>query len=139
LVQANRVLSDDKLRLQHLLRLEGIDPLRENAVPPRLLHLFSAVGEFMARSAGVEHRLVEASNPLAKSVLQAELVQCRNDGRALAEQTRALVSQAQAECRGLNASWRDELPRLSELYFLFAFLTKWLAELEERRFRLENV
>ena len=139
LVEANRVLSDDKLRLQHLLRLEGIDPSGKNAVPARLLDLFSAVGEFLARSDRVERGLNESTNPLARSVLQAEVISCRTELVALIDQTSDIVRQAQAECCSLNRSWREELPKVTELYFLFAFLTKWLAQLEERRFRLEGL
>ena len=139
LVEANRVLSDDKLRLHHLLQLEAFDASQGNAVPSRILHLFSEVGEFLTRSERLEHRFTEATNPLAKSLLQSELITCRNEVAGLIAHTRELVSQARDECRALNDSWRDQLPKVAKLYFLFAFLTKWLAQLEERQFRLENL
>ncbi len=139
LAEAYRVLVDDKLRLQHLLQLEGVDPSRNNAVPARLLPLFSNIGEFMARSDQLQRRLNEAANPLSKSILQAEVIACRNEVARLLQQTRRLVEEARQESVALNSSWPNELPRVAELYLLFAYLGRWLAQLEERSFLLETV
>ena len=45
--EAYRTLTDPKLRLQHLLRLEGQEPDNSAPIPADLLDLFSRIGNFV--------------------------------------------------------------------------------------------
>jgi curved DNA-binding protein CbpA len=138
ITEAYRVLSDPKLRLQHLLQLEGNDPAQNAAVPESLLELFSRTSDFLTRAAKFWSRREEATNALSKSLLQAEIRAIQRELDQLIADTTALFRQAERTTRALNPSWRAHLAELGEIYRLVGFVTRWLAQLYEWKFRLDN-
>ena len=136
--EAYRVLKDPKQRIQHLLQLEGCELGRENTVPQSLLPLFSRISDFIAGATKLWQRRGEHQNALAKSVLHAEILASKRDVEALLSDAKTLLRQAEETARSLNDSWRSQPDDLAKVYGLFGFLTRWIAQLEEWKFRLDN-
>jgi curved DNA-binding protein CbpA len=136
--EAYRVLKDPKQRIQHLLQLEGQTPGKENSVPQSLLPLFSQIGDFVARTTNLWQRRGESPNAISKSILQAEIVSLQREVETLLHDAKELFRQAEKATRSLNDSWRAKPDELEKVYSLFGFLTRWIAQLEEWKFRLDN-
>jgi curved DNA-binding protein CbpA len=113
--EAYRVLVDPKLRLQHLLDLEGASPSSaSNQIPEELADLFMEIAP----------ELNKVDKQEAKQI--ANLV-----GRVKEPYERTLQ-----DVRELNATWQKQLPQVEKLYRRISYLTRWLELLEERRFQL---
>jgi curved DNA-binding protein CbpA len=136
--EAYRVLKDPKQRIQHLLQLEAREPGKDSEVPQSLLPLFSRIGDFIARVTKLWQRRGESQNALSKSVLHAEIVSSQQEVEALLNDARTLLQQAEETTRSLNDSWQSKPEELAKVYSLFGFLTRWIAQLEEWKFRLDN-
>jgi curved DNA-binding protein CbpA len=136
--EAYRVLKDPKQRIQHLLQLEGHTPEKENSVPQSLLPLFSQIGDFIARTTKLWQRRGESSNAISKSILHSEIVASQREVETLLHDAKELFRQAEDATRSLNDSWRAKPDELAKIYSLFGFLTRWIAQLEEWKFRLDN-
>jgi len=136
--EAYRVLKDPKQRLQHLLQLEGYELGKDGNVPPSLLPLFSRIGVFIARATKLWQRRGESQNALSKSVLLAEIVASQQEVEALLQDAKELLHRTEEATRLINHSWRSEPDELAKVYSLFGFLTRWIAQLEEWKFRLDN-
>jgi curved DNA-binding protein CbpA len=136
--EAYRVLKDPKQRIQHLLQLEGHELGKDNNVPQSLLPLFSRIGDFIARATKLCQRRGESQNAISKSILQAETVSSQREVETLLHDAKGLFRQAEEAARSLNDSWRSKPDELAKVYSLFGFLTRWIAQLEEWKFRLEN-
>ena len=136
--EAYRVLKDPKQRIQHLLQLEGHEPGKDNNVPQSLLPLFSRIGDFIARATKLWQRREDSQNAISRSILHAEMVSSQREIEMLLEDAKGLFDQAEKAARSLNDSWRSKPDQLAKIYCLFGFLTRWLAQLEEWKFRLDN-
>jgi curved DNA-binding protein CbpA len=136
--EAYRVLKDPKQRIQHLLQLEEYELGRENSPPQSLLPLFSQIGDFIARATKLWQRRGEHQNALAKSVLHAEILASQREVETLLTDAKTLLRQAEETTRSLNDSWRSQPDELAKVYSMFGFLTRWIAQLEEWKFRLDN-
>jgi curved DNA-binding protein CbpA len=136
--EAWRVLKDPKLRIQHLLQLEGYDPGKDNTVPESLLPLFSCLGDFIARVTRLWQRREEKQNSLSKSLLHAEIVASQRETGALLADAQTLFEEAEESARSLNHSWQAQPEALAKVYRLFGYLTRWITQLEEWKFRLDN-
>ena len=136
ITEAYRVLTDPKLRLQHLLKLQGHDAPAESAVPADLLDLFSRIGNFFQATDGLLQKSQTTQNALARSLLQPEILAARREAEEILEQVRALHEDAIAQTRALNESWTQALPAIASLSRRFAYLGRWLEQLQERQFQL---
>lgn len=134
--QAYRVLTDPKLRLQHLLKLQGHDAPAESAVPADLLDLFSRIGNFFQATDGLLQKSQTTQNALARSLLQPEILAARREAEDILGQVRALHEDAIAQTRTLNESWTQALPAVASLGRRFAYLGRWIEQLQERQFLL---
>ena len=134
--EAYRFLKDPKLRLQHLLRLEGHDPNASQSIPEELLDLFSRIGNFVQSTDRLLERSTAALNALAKSLIQSEILTSRREAEEILEKIRWLYAEAEEETRHLNDSWADAPQAMGQLYGRFAYLTRWIEQVEERKFQL---
>jgi curved DNA-binding protein CbpA len=134
--QAYRILKDPKLRLQHLLQLSGIDPKGDKVIPEELLDLFGRIGDFVRSTDELLQRRNATQNALARSLVRAEIVTQEEKGKALLQTTRYLCEVASEETRSLNETWAQVPEQLGQLFRRFAYLTRWLEQLEERQFQL---
>ncbi len=136
--EAYRSLKDPKLRLQHLLRLEGHDPGDSPTVPGELLDLFSRIGNFVQTTDGVLSRARATQNALAKSLIHSEILSSRQEAAEILRQLQKLHDEAVHQTRALNESWTVALPEIAALSRRFAYLGRWMEQVEERKFQLDG-
>jgi curved DNA-binding protein CbpA len=139
--EAYQVLQDPKRRLHHLLELEGHAPSSGDQTVPRELHdLFPAIGALAQRANPLLEKMKASSSALSRSLLKPQLLELQKETAELREKIQALSNAALAQLRVANSSWAtnplEELPALSNLYFTFAYLGRWSAQLDEIAFQL---
>jgi len=137
--EAYQVLQDPKRRLHHLLELEGHAPSSGDQTVPQELHdLFPAIGALAQRANLFLEKMKAASNALSRSLLKPQLLELQKETAELREKIQALSDATLAELRVVNSSWstNKELSALSNLYFTFAYLGRWSAQLDEIAFQL---
>lgn len=139
--EAYQVLQDPKRRLHHLLELEGRVPSSAEQTVPRELHdLFPAIGAVTQRANLFLERMKAASNALSRSLLKPQLLELQRETTELREKILTLSEAALAQLQAVNSRWStnpsDEIAALSDLYFTFAYLTRWSAQLDEIAFQL---
>ena len=138
--EAFRVLSDPKLRLHHLLLLEGADLVAARPVPPSVAELFWNTGTLLREVDRWLLRNAETTGTLARALLQAERAKIQERSRQLEEQLRTSYEAELAQIRQADANWKavspNELPKLLELHDSISYLTRLLAQIAEKRFRL---
>ena len=131
--EAYRVLSDPKLRLQHLLKLEGADLAAGRPVPPAVAELFWNTGTLLREIERWSLRKEAASSALARALLQPERGKLEAKLLGLEKQLRGKYGEALAELAGRP----NELPGLIERYDTISYLTRLLEQVGEKRLRLE--
>ncbi len=139
--EAYRVLQDPKRRLQHLLSLEGRPPSSSEQTVPKQLHdLFPEIGALTQRAQLLLEKFNAASNALSRSLLKPSLLEFQRDTKHTREKLRALSDASLAELHAIHEVWAKNRPetfhRLLDLYYTFAYLTRWTAQLEEVEFQL---
>jgi len=139
--EAYQVLQDPKRRLNHLLSLEGAAPSSaDQTVPLRLHDLFPQVGAIAQRARLLLGKIQETSSALSLSLLKPQILEVQNEAGKVREQIQHLSDASLAELRQINTAWThspaEQIEALSNLYFAFAYLTRWSAQLDEMTFRL---
>jgi curved DNA-binding protein CbpA len=136
--EAYQVLQDPKRRLHHLLELEGHAPSStDQTVPDELHELFPAIGALSQRASLLQERMKAASNALSRSLLKPQILEVQKETKHLREKIENLSDASLTKLRQINSRWRDEIAALSNLYFAFAYLTRWSAQLDELAFQLD--
>ncbi len=138
-----RVLSDARLRLRHLLELEGAQRSENQPVPPDIAELFALVANVVQETGALLAKLPAATNVLSKSLLHAEVARQDKALKTILAELQQLENASLAELRDLNDSWRRDRPaamaRLPEIHSRLAYLRRWLEQLREREFQLSAV
>lgn len=139
--EAHQILQDPKRRLQHLLELEGQAPASAHqTVPQELQDLFPAIGGLSQRANLFLEKRKGTSNALSRSLLQPQLLELQKETSVLREKLQSLSDSALAELHAVNSRWStgspEELATLANLYFIFAYLGRWSAQLDELAFQL---
>lgn len=134
--EAYRVLSDPKLRLQHLLALENVPP-NAGTIPATLADVFLETGTLIQELDRLLAR--STTNALSKALIKSEITSKQELAADLLQKLRAMHAEAVKELRALDENW-DSIDtvavRLAELSSRFAYLARWIAQLEERTFQL---
>jgi curved DNA-binding protein CbpA len=135
--EAYRGLLDPRLRLQHLLALEGIPTTNTGAVPKTLSDVFLDTGTLIQE---IDRLLARSTtSKLSKALLQSQVLEKQRLAADLLEKLRSMHEVAIQELQALDRSWvsNPELaPQVSELSSKFAYLSRWITQLEERKFQL---
>jgi DnaJ-domain-containing protein 1 len=139
--EAYQVLQDPKRRLQHLLSLAGAAPSSTDQTVPKQLHdLFPAVGALTQRANLVLEKIRATSNALSRSLLKPQILEVQNEAKEVREKIQSLSDASLAELRQINTAWAKnqagQIKDLSDLYFAFAYLTRWSTQLDEMTFQL---
>jgi curved DNA-binding protein CbpA len=139
--EAYQVLQDPKRRLQHLLSLEGSAPSSAHQiVPSDLQDLFLRIGESTQHANGVLGKVRATSNALGKSLLQREVGAARERVAGLQKSVQQLHDAANEELRTLSSGWpakaKERIGQAAILYERFAYLGRWISQLEELAFQL---
>ena len=98
--EAFRVLSEPKLRLQHLLTLEGVPLSAGRPVPPQVAELFWNCGALLRDVDRWLSKNAEAGSALARALLSGERT--------------AIEKKLQEQDRQLNATFENELRQLRD-------------------------
>ncbi len=136
--EAYQVLREPKRRLQHLLALEDAEPPRAAAVPREIADLFPRVATLMHAAAAALEQRARAGNALNISLAKTAALQTGGEIAAQLEQLRAQQAAALEELRQRSHGWEAQLPALQQLYLALSYLTRWIAELEEKALQLAN-
>ena len=139
--EAYQVLQDPKRRLHHLLSLEGTAPSSTDQTVPQHLHdLFPAVGALTQRANLLLEQIRATSNALSRSLLKPQILEVQEEAKEVREKLQTLSDASLADLRQINPAWMknpaEQIEGLSNLYFAFAYLTRWSTQLDEITFQL---
>jgi len=142
--EAYQVLQDPKRRLHHLLSLEnGAPPSANQAIPQELQELFLLIGAPTQRANALKEKIRTASNALSRSLLKPQIVELEKELNDLRQKVRGLDDAANVQLREIHSAWQDDHARqfapLSNLYFTFAYLSRWSGQLDELAFQLAQL
>ena len=134
---AHQSLQDPKLRLQHLLALEGHAPTsRFEAVPEEIADLFPAIAAVTQDATQLAEKTANAASALSRSLLAGEVMDVRNRIETLLATLIRLHAEADAKLEQLSAGYQSNAETLSaihRLYIRYSYLRRWIAQLEEQR------
>jgi curved DNA-binding protein CbpA len=141
LSEAFRILSDPKLRLQHLLALEQKMPASsENILPKDLEELFPQMTAVIQTTDGLRKRISATTNALTRSLFKSEVLATQNQIAQSLAQLSELYEQTTSELRMLDESWTTvpspNFSQLRGLYLKISYLSRWIAQLEEQKLQL---
>ena len=134
--EAFRVLSDPKLRLHHLLRLEGADLAASRPVPPSVAELFWNTGTLLREIDRWLLRNAEATSALSRALLSGERAKLADKLGELEKQLCATYESELAQLPRAKIDWPNELAQMVERYDSIAYLTRLLEQTAEKRFQL---
>jgi curved DNA-binding protein CbpA len=139
--EAYRVLSDPKLRLHHLLTLDGAELTASRQVPPSVAELFWNTGTLLREVKQWLLRSAEATSTLSRALLSSERTKLEGKLEKLEEQLNALYEAELAQLREIDAGLKlaspNDLPRLLQFYDSISYLTRLREQVTEKRFRLQ--
>ncbi len=139
---AYHCLREPRLRLRHLLELElGRKPSDLTQVPDDLMDLFFVVGKAVREADAFLAEKQSASSPLIKAQLFERGMDWTETLGALRQQMDGRRTALVADLKTIDAAWRlpataTTLAQLENLYRLFSYFDRWLAQLSERIARL---
>ena len=138
--EAYRVLSDPKLRLQHLLSLEDRNPIATQSIPPELTELFTRTGTAIRDVDRLVEKLRGTNSVLSKSLLRSEVLEAQKSSNELLDELQNLFVNTRDALKQLDATWddgrEDATEDLAKLYRHFSYLGRWMDQLRERQFQL---
>jgi curved DNA-binding protein CbpA len=142
ITDAYRVLSNPRLRLQHLLSLvnEKTDT-EKSPITAELTEVFMETATIVNDIDAALREREQAVSALVKSMLKAQIAPLEARANAQLKQLQELYARTMEDLRRADERWSDHQPRSAELCGLsqrFGFLDKWIAELRERQFQLSN-
>lgn len=138
LSEAFRVLSDPKLRLQHLLKLEqNTAASDENVLPKALEDLFPSMTAIIRTADDLLKRTQATTNALSRSLFKSELLTIQNRIAQSLAKLSELYEQSMSELRALDESWTTvpspDFSQLRQLYLKISYLSRWITQLEEKK------
>jgi curved DNA-binding protein CbpA len=138
LQEAYKTLSEPAARLRHLVELEFPDAERPSGSAPHAELFLLAGGAIQAAKAAFS-RLEKSTTALARAVLSPEITAALRQVRETLESMRQAHEELKARLKDLDDRWPAISARdLTALATSFAFLSRWMSELSEWEFRLEN-
>ena len=140
--EAYRVLSDAKLRIQHLLTLEGssLSSAAGRAPPADLQELFLAIGTLSQKMQRLLAQIGSETGALTRSLWKSDLLQLRSQTGQLLKQLSRSHEACLTELQNVNEAWKTDraqaVARLEQLHDRIAYLSRWTAQLKEMEFQL---
>ena len=133
--EAFRVLSEPKLRLHHLLTLEGADLTVGRPVPPSVAELFWNTGTLLREIERWLFRNNEAASTLSRALLQPERGKLEERLSRLEEQLRATYEAELGQLPHGKVGSPDKLKWLVERYDSIAYLARLREQTSEKKFQ----
>jgi hypothetical protein len=134
--EAYRVLSDPKLRLHHLLTLDGAELTASRPVPPSVAELFWNTGTLLREVDQWLLRNKGARSVLARALLEPERGKLAERLGRMEEALRAAYDAELAQLPRAEFDGPNELAQLVERYDSISYFTRLLAHTAEKRFQL---
>ncbi len=139
--EAYQVLQDPKRRLHHLLSLEGAAPSSTDQTVPQQLHdLFPRIGALTRETNLLLEKIRLTSNALSRSLLKPQILEVQKEAKEVRAEIQQLSDKSLDRLRQINPAWAnnpaEQIEDLSDLYFAFAYLGRWSAQLDEMTFQL---
>ncbi len=131
--EAFRVLSDPKLRLQHLLTLEGAQLTAGRPVPPAVAELFWNTGTVLREVDRLLLKSAEASSALSRALLSGERAKLEGKLAELERQLDAIYETELERVREFGSVGPNDLEKLIELYDSISYLTRLREQVREKR------
>jgi curved DNA-binding protein CbpA len=140
--EAYRVLNDPKLRIQHLLNLEGHSPAGDQSILRELADFFAKIGRLVQHVDALLGKLSGATSALSKSLMRSEILDAQKRTDEVLNELRDLYANALDDLRQVDAMREDRsqefTEELTKLYHRFAYLGRWIDQLRERQFQLTS-
>jgi curved DNA-binding protein CbpA len=138
--EAFRVLSDPKLRLHHLLTLEGADLTAGRPIPPSVAELFWNTGSLLREIDRWVLRHEASSSTLGRALLSGERDKLKQEFRALEQQLDALYENEIEQLHQVGAEpLPNEIPGLISRHDSLAYLTRLRLQMKEKRLAMMSV
>jgi hypothetical protein len=106
----------------------------------QLQDLFPRIGELTQRANLLAEKTRSTSNALSRSLLKPQILAVQKEAKEVRETIQSLTDAALDQLRQINVAWgrnpAEQIDALSNLYFAFAYLTRWSKQLEEMTFQL---
>jgi len=142
--EAYRVLSNPKLRLQHLVKLEGENPADASpaAATGDLNQIFMQTAALLPEIDAFLQKRERATTELSKSLLRGDAETLRTRVDQLLGQLQRLEAEAERDLRQTDEAWVNNrakpLHEISVLAQRFGYLERWIGQLRERQFQLSS-
>ena len=140
--EAYRILSDPKLRIQHLLELEGLvaSTATNRVPPPDLQELFLQIGMLSQRVQRFFAGIAGASSALGLSLVKNEATKLRPEMERSLDDLSCAQQKCESELRELNDLWIQDraaaAAQLQTLHDRMSYLSRWQSQLKEFQFQL---
>ena len=135
--EAFRILGDPKLRLQHLLRLQGVDLNSGREIPAILAELFWQTGQLLREIDRWQLRNTQANSALSRALLSGARLQLKEKLRALETQLDAGYAMEIEQLRAIDGGdWPNNLTNLLELHDAFSYLKRLRDQVKEKQLLL---
>lgn len=138
--EAYQVLQDAKRRIHHLLSLDGrASTSRHTSVPTEIEELFSTVAATTREADALLQKAESATTPLTRSLLKPQFLQVQKRVAETLQQLFRLHDAGNADLRRLGTCRvleEEDWAELHRLYLRFSYVTRWIAELQEKEMRL---
>ena len=135
------MLSNPKLRLQHLLGVEGIKT-EASHIPADIAELFMKTAALVTQIDQVLQRRDAATTALSKSMLRPEIVALQQRAGDALNDLNQLHASSLEDLQRLDQRWLDDGsqigPELDKLAQRFGYLDRWIGQLREKQFQLAN-
>ncbi len=135
--EAFRVLSDPKLRLQHLLTLEGAQLTAGRPVPPAVAELFWNTGTVLREVDRLLLKSAEASSALSRALLSGERTKLEGKLAEIERQLDAVYETELERVREFGPVSPNDLEKLVQLYDSISYLTRLREQVTEKRHRMQ--
>jgi hypothetical protein len=138
--QAYQILREPKDRLVYLYELtQGRKPPEIVRIPPGTMDLFVEVGQLCQKLDGHLKKKSQATTALEKAAVMVDGLEWQESITALQGKLSDYSQKLDAELQELDAAWisgNKELEKLETLYRRYAYVSRWLQQLEERQVAL---
>jgi len=138
---AFNVLRDPRLRLRHLLELEGI-VLAKELLAPELVELFSRAAEISHQAKAEIASQQRSASAIARSVAELKRSQIRAQLVSVLQDLEVNELRAQTDLQDLSAIWDKKgaaaVAKALQLQQRFTVLQRWMETLRELQFQLDN-
>ena len=143
--EAYRILSNPRLRILHLLRLEtnaDISGGKLSTVPDELADLFMEAAGLVQEIDAHRQKQEQTASALGKSLLQAEKTQLNSQAEKTLERLEGRYGDALQDLHRIDETWSSDhstsISQLRALADVFGYLDRWISQLREKQFQLSS-